>query len=53
MARHTAFTTMIKKGVDVKTVSQLAGHSSTDVTYKYYVATTIEDKLNAVDKLEL
>lgn len=53
MARHTAFTMMIKAGVDVKTVSLLAGHSSTDVTFNYYVASTTEDKQNAVDNLRI
>jgi integrase/recombinase XerD len=53
MAKHTAFTMMVKDGVDVKSVQQLAGHSSSDVTYKFYVASTIEDKLNAVDSLKI
>jgi integrase/recombinase XerC/integrase/recombinase XerD len=53
MARHTAFTMMIKAGVDVKTVQQLAGHSSSDVTYKFYVASTVEDKQKAVDNLQI
>lgn len=53
MARHTAFTMMIKNGVDVKTVQLIAGHSSADVTYKFYVSSTIEDKQNAVDNLNI
>jgi integrase/recombinase XerD len=53
MARHTAFTMMIKNGEDVKTVQQLAGHSSSDVTYKYYVASSKEDKQKAVDNLRI
>lgn len=53
MARHTAFTMMIKSGIDVKTVQLLAGHSSSDVTYKFYVASTAEDKQNAVDRLRI
>jgi integrase/recombinase XerD len=53
MARHTAFTMMIKNGTDIKTVQQLAGHSSSDVTYKFYVASTTEDKQNAVDNLKI
>jgi integrase/recombinase XerD len=53
MARHTIFSMMIKNGVDVKTVAQLAGHSSTDVTFKFYVASTAEDKQNAVDSVRI
>jgi integrase/recombinase XerD len=53
MARHTAFTMMIKNGTDMKTVQQLAGHSSSDVTFKFYVASTTEDKQNAVNKLHI
>lgn len=53
MARHTAFTMMIKNGTDVKTVQQIAGHSSSDVTYKFYVASTTEDKQNAIDSLRI
>jgi integrase/recombinase XerD len=53
MARHTAFTMMIKNGTDIKTIQQLAGHSSSDVTYKFYVASTTEDKQNAVDNLKI
>ncbi|KOF57464.1 hypothetical protein AGR56_13860 [Clostridium sp. DMHC 10] len=51
MFRHTFCTTLIKNGTDVKTVAQLAGHSSTDITYKYYVNSSSEDKQNAVDIL--
>jgi integrase/recombinase XerD len=53
MARHTAFTMMIKNGTDVKTVQQLAGHSSSDVTYKFYVASTTEDKQIAIASLKI
>lgn len=53
MARHTAFTMMIKNGTDIKTVQQLAGHSSSDVTYKFYVSSTTEDKQTAVDNLKI
>jgi integrase/recombinase XerD len=53
MARHTVFTMMIKNGTDVKTVQQLAGHSSSDVTYKFYVASTTEDKQKAIDDLRI
>lgn len=51
MFRHTCFSTMVKNGVDIKTVAEIAGHSSTDITYKYYVNSNTEDKQNAVDIL--
>ncbi|MFJ8264769.1 tyrosine-type recombinase/integrase [Peribacillus asahii] len=53
MARHTALTMMIKNGVDVKTVANIAGHSSTDVTFKFYVSSNAEDRQNAVDNLDI
>ncbi|MCD2346232.1 tyrosine-type recombinase/integrase [Clostridium guangxiense] len=49
--RHTCFSTMVKNGVDIKTIAGIAGHSSTDITYKYYVNSSSEDKQNAVDIL--
>jgi integrase/recombinase XerD len=53
MARHTALSMMVKNGTDIKTVSNIAGHSSTDVTYKFYVSSNAEDRQNAVDKLDI
>ncbi len=35
--RHTFATTCIKKGVDVKTVSELLGHSSVKITLERYM----------------
>jgi integrase/recombinase XerD len=51
MFRHTTFTKMVKAGTDIKTVSELAGHSSTDITFKYYVNSSLKDKIDAVDCL--
>jgi integrase/recombinase XerC/integrase/recombinase XerD len=42
---------MIKSGIDVKTVAEIAGHSSTDITFKFYVNSSTEDKQKAVDSL--
>ncbi|EOW8912839.1 tyrosine-type recombinase/integrase [Listeria monocytogenes] len=53
MARHTALTMMIKNNVDPKTVANIAGHSSTDVTFKFYVSSKAEDRQNAVDGLNI
>lgn len=49
--RHTFCTKLLKKGVDLTTVSKLAGHSSVNMTAKYYIQTTREDKKNAVELL--
>ncbi len=51
MFRHTSFTKMIKSGIDVKTVAEIAGHSSTDITFRLYVNSSSEDKQRAVDSL--
>ncbi len=51
MARHTFCTTLIKNGVDPKTVCLLTGHSSVNVIYRFYVNTSAEDKQKAVDSL--
>jgi integrase/recombinase XerD len=49
--RHTFCTRLIHKGVDLTTVSKLAGHSTVNMTAKFYIQTTREEKQNAVDKL--
>lgn len=49
--RHTFATRLIRKGVDLTTVSRLTGHASVNMTAKYYVQTTREEKRVAVEKL--
>ena len=49
--RHTTFTRLVKKGADIATVSELAGHSSIETTHEYYLKTTKEEKLQAVELL--
>ncbi|WP_214699834.1 tyrosine-type recombinase/integrase [Exiguobacterium sp. s57] len=49
--RHTFATRLIRKGVDLTTVSRLTGHASVNMTAKYYIQTTKEEKLAAVEKL--
>lgn len=49
--RHTFATRLLRKGVDITTVSKLTGHSSVNMTAKYYIQTSREEKQNAVDKL--
>lgn len=52
MFRHTCLNTMIKNGIDIKTVASIAGHSSTDITYKYYVNSNGADRCHAVEVLQ-
>ncbi|MBO5559098.1 site-specific integrase [Ruminococcus sp.] len=42
--RHTFATTCIRKGVDVKTVSELLGHSSVKITLERYMHSDLESK---------
>ncbi|WP_394138494.1 tyrosine-type recombinase/integrase [Cytobacillus oceanisediminis] len=49
--RHTFCTRLLKKGVDLTTVSKLAGHSTVNMTAKFYIQTTKQEKMNAVNLL--
>src|SRR5690606_20833910 len=49
--RHTFATRLLRKGVDITTVSKLTGHSSISMTIKFYIQTTREEKQIAVEKL--
>ena len=49
--RHTTFTLLIKKGVDISTISNLAGHASIETTNKYYLHTNREEKAAAISLL--
>ena len=49
--RHTFATECIRCGIDVKTVSELLGHSSVKITLDRYVHPSIEDKCRQLQKL--
>jgi len=49
--RHTFCTRLLKVGVPLSTISKLAGHSSIQTTVEFYVNTSRQDKLDAVDLL--
>lgn len=49
--RHTFCTRLLNKGVDITTVSKLAGHANVNMTIKYYINITREQKQDAVEKL--
>lgn len=51
--RHTFASLLIKKGVDIKVVSELLGHTDVAFTYNTYVHLCEEQKFNAVDLLDL
>lgn len=50
--RHTFASMLFRKGVDVKTVSELLGHADTGVTYNIYIHLIQEQKVKAVEGLE-
>lgn len=49
--RHAFCTRLIQKGTKLTTVSKLAGHSTINMTAKFYIQTTRQEKQGAVDKL--
>lgn len=49
--RHTFASLAIRKGVDIKVVSEILGHASVNFTYNTYVHIIEEQKRNAVDLL--
>lgn len=52
MLRHQCFTAMAKNpDVDLKTISAIAGHSSTELTTKYYINSSRQEQIDAVDSL--
>lgn len=51
--RHSFATRLIEQGVDVKTVSQLLGHTDVKITLNRYVHSTDDTKKDAIHKLQL
>ena len=50
--RHTFASINIENGADVKTISEILGHSDVDVTLKIYTHTSNKAKRKAVEKFE-
>ena len=50
--RHTFATRCIEAGVDVKSLSEMLGHSSVSLTLDRYVHSSFEQKLASIAKLE-
>lgn len=51
MCRHSFATRCLEKGVDIKTLSEILGHSSVKITLDRYTHSSFELKLTNVDKL--
>ena len=49
--RHTFATRSIESQMDIKTLSEILGHSSIDITLKLYVHPSYELKKNSIEKL--
>ena len=49
--RHTFASLALRKGVDIKVISDILGHASVNFTYNSYVHIIDEQKINAVDLL--
>jgi len=49
--RHTFATRLLERNVDIKTISELLGHSSPNITLNRYVHTNIENKRKAMQKV--
>lgn len=51
--RHTFATLMLNKGIDVKIVSELLGHSNVSVTYNIYIHTMQAQKIKAINMVDI
>lgn len=49
--RHTFATRCIEVGIDIKTLSELLGHASVDITLNTYVHSSLDRKRNEIEKL--
>lgn len=49
--RHSFASRLLKKGVELTTVSKICGHSSIQTTVRYYIQTTKQEKMDAVNLL--
>ena len=51
--RHTFATRCIEAGVDVKSLSEILGHSSVSITLNTYVHSSMEMKRSQLEKLSI
>ena len=50
--RHTFASLLIKKGVDIRIVSEILGHANITITYNLYIHLVKEQKAKAIDLLD-
>ena len=50
--RHTFATTALENGLDIKTLSEILGHSSAETTLNVYSHVTAEMERNAAQKID-
>ena len=50
--RHTFATRCIEAGVDIKSLSEMLGHSSVNIALNRYVHSSVEQKRECINKLE-
>ena len=50
--RHTFASQLFKKGVDIKTISMLLGHSNVSITYNTYIHLIQQQKIDAVESID-
>lgn len=51
--RHTFASRCVESGFDIKTLSEILGHSNTDITLNYYIHTSLENKRKQMELLHL
>ena len=51
--RHTFATRALEVGVDIKTLSEILGHSNVTITLNIYAHSLMEQKKAAIEKLNL
>ena len=51
--RHTFASLMIRKGVDIKIISEMLGHSSVSFTYNTYVHLIEEEKAKVIQSIDI
>lgn len=49
--RHTFATRCVESGMDIKTLSEILGHTSTNITLSYYVHSSMQSKRKQLNRL--
>jgi integrase len=51
--RHTFATTLSKAGIPIQVTADLLGHDSIEVTAKYYIDISEEEKIRAIETIQI